>query len=57
MRGLHFVIVDEADSAIDEARTLPSFPSEAEGLYSSQVYKNAMTLPRDPVQKKDFHVI
>jgi preprotein translocase subunit SecA len=58
MRGLHFAIVDEADSVlIDEARTPLIISSEAEGLYSSQVYKNAMTLARDLVQKKDFHVI
>lgn len=58
MRGLHFAIVDEADSVlIDEARTPLIISSEAEGLYGSQIYKHAMTLARDLVQKKDFHVI
>ncbi len=58
MRGLHFAIVDEADSVlIDEARTPLIISSEAEGLYRSQIYKHAMTLARDLVQKKDFHVI
>jgi preprotein translocase subunit SecA len=58
MRGLHFAIVDEADSVlIDEARTPLIISSEAEGLYSSQIYKHAMTLARELVQKKDFHVI
>jgi preprotein translocase subunit SecA len=58
MRGLHFAIVDEADSVlIDEARTPLIISSEAEGLYSSEIYKCAMTLARDLVQKRDFHVI
>jgi len=58
MRGLHFAIVDEADSVlIDEARTPLIISSEAEGLYSSEIYKCAMTLARDLVQKTDFHVI
>jgi preprotein translocase subunit SecA len=58
MRGLHFAIVDEADSVlIDEARTPLIISSEAEGLYSSEIYKHAMTLARDLVHKKDFHVI
>ena len=58
MRGLHFAIVDEADSVlIDEARTPLIISSEAEGLYGSEIYKHAMTLARDLVQKKDFHVI
>jgi len=58
MRGLHFAIVDEADSVlIDEARTPLIISSEAEGLYSSEVYKHAMTLAKELIQKKDFHVI
>jgi preprotein translocase subunit SecA len=58
MRGLHFAIVDEADSVlIDEARTPLIISSEAEGLYGSQIYKHAMTLARELVQKRDFHVI
>jgi preprotein translocase subunit SecA len=58
MRGLHFAIVDEADSVlIDEARTPLIISSEGEGLYGSEVYKQAMSLARDLVQRKDFHVI
>ena len=58
MRGLHFAIVDEADSVlIDEARTPLIISSEAEGLYSTEIYKCAMTLGRDLVQRRDFHVI
>ena len=58
MRGLHFAIVDEADSVlIDEARTPLIISSEAEGLYGSEIYKHAMMLARGFVQKKDFHVI
>jgi len=58
MRGLHFAIVDEADSVlIDEARTPLIISSEAEGLYRSEIYKHAMTLARALIQKRDFHVI
>jgi preprotein translocase subunit SecA len=58
MRGLHFAIVDEADSVlIDEARTPLIISSEAEGAFSSEIYKCAMTLAKDLVQKRDFHVI
>ena len=58
MRGLHFAIVDEADSVlIDEARTPLIISFEAEGLYSTEIYKCAMTLGRDLVQRRDFHVI
>ena len=58
MRGLHFAIVDEADSVlIDEARTPLIISSEAEGLYRPEIYKHAMTLAGELVQKKDFHVI
>jgi len=58
MRGLHFAIVDEADSVlIDEARTPLIISSEAEGAFSSEIYKCAITLAKDLVQKRDFHVI
>jgi preprotein translocase subunit SecA len=58
MRGLHFAIVDEADSVlIDEARTPLIISSQAEGAFSSEIYKCAMTLAKDLVQKRDFHVI
>lgn len=58
MRGLHFAIVDEADSVlIDEARTPLIISSEAEGLYRPEIYKCAMTLAKELVQKRDFHVI
>jgi preprotein translocase subunit SecA len=58
MRGLHFAIVDEADSVlIDEARTPLIISSQAEGAFSSEIYKCAITLAKDLVQKRDFHVI
>jgi preprotein translocase subunit SecA len=58
MRGLHFAIVDEADSVlIDEARTPLIISSEAEGAYRTEIYKCAMTLAKDLEQKRDFHVI
>ncbi len=34
-----------------------SSPLRQRALYSSEIYKHAMTLARDLVQKKDFHVI
>ena len=55
LRGLHFAIVDEADSVlIDEARTPLIISSEAEGVYDPRVYQNAMGLAKDLVVKKDF---
>ncbi|MBP1738890.1 MAG: secA [Deltaproteobacteria bacterium] len=58
MRGLHFAIVDEADSVlIDEARTPLIISSQAEGAFSSEIYKCAITLAKDLVQRRDFHVI
>ncbi len=57
MRGLHFAIVDEADSVlIDEARTPLIISSEAEGLHRSEIYQHAMTLARELVPKKEFHL-
>ena len=55
LRGLHFAIVDEADSVlIDEARTPLIISSEADGNYDPSVYQNAMGLAKDLVVKKDF---
>jgi len=55
LRGLHFAIVDEADSVlIDEARTPLIISSEADGIYDPGVYQNAMGLAKDLVVKKDF---
>ncbi|MCJ7593492.1 MAG: preprotein translocase subunit SecA [Desulfobacterales bacterium] len=47
LRGLHFGIVDEADSVlVDEARTPLIISSEAEGAYGSGVYAHAIGLAK-----------
>ncbi len=57
LRGLHFAIVDEADSVlIDEARTPLIISSEADGVYDPSVYQHAMGLANDLVQKEDFTI-
>ena len=55
MRGLHFAIVDEADSVlVDEARTPLIISSQAEGLYGEAVYRMAMRLAQAMAPGKDF---
>jgi preprotein translocase subunit SecA len=55
LRGLHFGIVDEADSVlIDEARTPLIISSEGEGIYDPSVYQCAMGLARDLDYGKDY---
>ncbi|HEJ84064.1 MAG TPA: prepilin peptidase, partial [Desulfobacteraceae bacterium] len=57
LRGLHFAIVDEADSVlIDEARTPLIISSEGEGTYDPSVYRHVMTLARDLVERVDYTV-
>lgn len=57
MRGLHFAVVDEADSVlIDEARTPLIISSQAEGLYGEGVYRRAMDLAGAFVQGKDYQI-
>ncbi|MFA7012033.1 MAG: preprotein translocase subunit SecA [Desulfobacterales bacterium] len=57
MRGLHFAIVDEADSVlIDEARTPLIISSQADSLYGEEVYRLAMDLAESLVDGKDFLV-
>jgi preprotein translocase subunit SecA len=58
MRGLHYAIVDEADSVlIDEARTPLIISSEADGLYDQTIYRYAMGLARDLIRGQDFRVL
>ena len=58
LRGLHFAIVDEADSVlIDEARTPLIISSEADGMYDPSVYQHAIGLARALVQKEDFKIL
>jgi preprotein translocase subunit SecA len=59
LRGLHFAIVDEADSVlIDEARTpliLSGMPGEAEN--DAGLYETALDFARRLVPDEDFHVL
>lgn len=57
MRGLHFAIVDEADSVlVDEART-PLIISEAlDHSYEHNLYRQAMSLAQTLGQKEDFRI-
>ncbi len=58
MRGLHFAIVDEADSVlIDEARTPLIISSEAEGMYDAGVYQHVMVIAKELVRGKDFSIL
>jgi len=58
LRGLHFAIVDEADSVlVDEGRTPLIISSEGDDLYDPGVYQHAMGFAKKLVQKKDFLVL
>jgi preprotein translocase subunit SecA len=57
MRGLHFAIVDEADSVlIDEARTPLIISAEAENSSEQSIYQRAMSVARELVPREDFSV-
>jgi preprotein translocase subunit SecA len=58
MRGLHFAIVDEADSVlVDEARTPLIISSESSGIMNLSVYQHAMANAGNFAQGKDFRVL
>jgi preprotein translocase subunit SecA len=58
LRGLHFGIVDEADSVlIDEARTPLIISGEGDGYDEQSVYQQALGLARELVPGKDFSVL
>ncbi len=58
MRGLHFAIVDEADSVlVDEARTPLIISSEVEGIFHPAVYQLALATAREFVREKDFRIL
>lgn len=58
MRGLHFAIVDEADSVlIDEARTPLIISSQTEGLYEESVYRNTIDIANSFASPEDFMVM
>jgi preprotein translocase subunit SecA len=55
MRGLHFAIVDEADSVlVDEARTPLIISAETEGHFNPDVYQCALTVAGELTRPKDF---
>jgi len=57
LRGLHYGIVDEADSVlIDEARTPLIISSEADGVYDPNVYEHAMGFANELLRKQDYTV-
>lgn len=57
LRGLHFAIVDEADSVlIDEARTPLIISAEESGLYDEKVYQNAIGYAKGLVRQKDYTI-
>ncbi len=57
LRGLHFGIVDEADSVlIDEARTPLIISAEGNGYDEQTVYQQALGLAKELVPGKDFSV-
>ncbi len=58
LRGLHFGIVDEADSVlIDEARTPLIISAEGDSYDEQSVYQKALDLARKLVPGKDFTVV
>ncbi|MEJ2723025.1 MAG: preprotein translocase subunit SecA [Deltaproteobacteria bacterium] len=57
LRGLHYGIVDEADSVlIDEARTPLIISSEGESLYGPKIYEHAMGVAKGLIPKQDYTV-
>jgi len=58
MRGLHFAIVDEADSVlVDEARTPLIISAEAKDFTEQAVYQEAFDVARELVAPEDFRVL
>jgi preprotein translocase subunit SecA len=57
LRGLHYAIIDEADSVlIDESRTPLIISSEAEGLYEPRVYQQAIDFAMELKRQNDYIV-
>ena len=57
LRGLHYAIVDEADSVlIDEARTPLIISSQAEGVYDPNIYQHAVAFAKDLVRKEHYTI-
>jgi preprotein translocase subunit SecA len=57
MRGLHYGIVDEADSVlIDEARTPLIISAEGDGHDEQRLYEHALEMAKELVPGKDFSI-
>jgi len=57
MRGLHFAIVDEADSVlIDEARTPLIISAEGDGIDEQSLYEQALGIAGKLTQGEDFSI-
>ncbi|MCO6049629.1 prepilin peptidase [Mesorhizobium sp. RP14(2022)] len=57
LRGLHFAIVDEADSVlVDEARTPLVISREEKGQVSAETATQALMLAADLVEGTDYHL-
>ncbi len=57
MRGLHFAIVDEADSVlIDEARTPLIISAEGEGYDEQSLYEQSLSIARKLIPGKDYSI-
>ncbi len=58
LRGLHYAIVDEADSVlIDEARTPLIISAEAGNFTEQTVYREAFDVARELVETEDFRIL
>ncbi len=58
MRGLHFAIVDEADSVlIDEARTPLIISAEGDGDDEQSVYEQALDIAKRLIPGEDFSIL
>lgn len=58
LHGLHFAIVDEADSVlIDEARTPLIISAEGDGYDEQAVYKHALDIARNLMLGRDFSIL
>jgi preprotein translocase subunit SecA len=58
MRGLHFGIVDEADSVlVDEARTPLIISGESDGTTEEDVYREAFQVARELTEQEHYRVL
>jgi preprotein translocase subunit SecA len=57
LHGLHFAIVDEADSVlVDEARTPLIISSEEQGCYHPDMYRQALATAKELANGRDFRL-